>query len=63
LAVFTGDSLVNGHDTITRFPTGNKRVFREETEPYIMSLPDNIVIFPGHGDPARLSEIKEYAII
>ena len=54
LAVFTGDSLVNGHDVITRFPTGSKKVFRETTEPYLRSLPDDVIILPGHGDPAPL---------
>ena len=63
LAVFTGDSLVNGHDVITRFPTGSKKVFRETTEPYLRSLPDDLIILPGHGDPATFDELKEYAII
>ena len=63
LAVFTGDSLVNGHDVITRFPSGSKKVFRETAEPYLMSLPDDLVIFPGHGDPALFGEIKDYSII
>lgn len=63
LAVFTGDSLVNGHDVITRFPTGSKKVFRETTEPYLRSLPDDVTILPGHGDPAPFELLKEYAII
>lgn len=63
LAVFTGDSLVNGHDVITRFPTGSKKVFRETTEPYLRSLPDDVTILPGHGDPASFDNLKEYAII
>ncbi len=63
LAIFTGDSLVNGHDVITRFPTGSKKVFRETTEPYLRSLPDDVTILPGHGDPALFDSLKEYAII
>ncbi len=63
LAVLTGDSLVNGHDVITRFPTGSKKVFREVTEPYLRKLSDETVILPGHGNPALYGEIKEFGII
>ena len=63
LAVLTGDSLVNGHDVITRFPSGSKKVFRDVTEPYLRSLSDDTLILPGHGDPAPFGDIKEYAII
>ena len=62
-AVFTGDSLVNGHDVITRFPSGSKKVFREITEPYLMKINDETTILPGHGDPASYGELKEYGII
>ena len=63
LAVLTGDSLVNGHDVITRFPSGSKKVFREVAEPYLRSLSDDTLILPGHGDPALYGEIKEFGII
>lgn len=63
LAVLTGDSLVNGHDVITRFPSGSKKVFREVAEPYLRSLSDDTLILPGHGDPAPYGAIKEYGII
>ena len=63
LAVLTGDSLVNGHDVITRFPSGSKKVFRETAEPYLRSLQDDTLILPGHGDPAPYGEIKEFGII
>ncbi|MEE3466958.1 MAG: MBL fold metallo-hydrolase [Eubacterium sp.] len=63
LAVLTGDSLVNGHDVITRFPSGSKKVFREVTEPYLRKLNDETIILPGHGDPGTYGELKEYGII
>ena len=63
LSVLTGDSLVNGHDVITRFPSGSKKVFREVTEPYLRKLSDETTILPGHGDPAPYGEIKEFGII
>lgn len=48
--VFTGDSLVNGYDTITRLPGGSKRDFNAITKPYLDSLSDDTIIMPGHGD-------------
>ena len=63
LAVLTGDSLVNGHDVITRFPSGSKKVFREVTEPYLRKINDETIILPGHGAPGAYGELKEYGII
>ena len=48
--VFTGDSLVNGYDTITRLPGGSKKDFNSITKPYLDSLSDDTLIMPGHGD-------------
>ncbi len=48
--VFTGDSLVNGYDTITRLPGGSKKDFNAITKPYLDSLSDDTLIMPGHGD-------------
>lgn len=48
--VFTGDSLVNGHDVITRLPGGSKKDYRSVTKPYLDSLADDTLIMPGHGD-------------
>ncbi|MBR6229172.1 MAG: MBL fold metallo-hydrolase [Eubacterium sp.] len=63
ITVFTGDSLVNGHDVITRFPTGSKRLFKDKAEPYLRSLSDDTLILPGHGDPSTYGELKEFALI
>ena len=62
IAVFTGDSLVNGHEVITRFPSGSKKVFKEETDPYLYSLDDELQIFPGHGEPDTLGSLRQYLI-
>lgn len=48
--IFTGDSLVNGHDVITRLPGGSKNDYNKITKPYLASLPDDILVMPGHGD-------------
>ncbi len=56
--VFSGDSLVDGAKIITRLPGGNKKDYQEITRPYLESLDDNIIIFPGHGNEGKISEFK-----
>lgn len=53
IIVFTGDSLVNGHDVITRLPSGSKKDYREITKPFLDTLSDDTLIMPGHGDWGR----------
>lgn len=55
--IFTGDSLVNGHEVITRLPGGSKRDYNKITKPYLASLSDDIVVMPGHGDWAVKSAL------
>lgn len=58
--LFTGDSLVNGYKTITRFPTGSQEEYKRVTIPFLESQPENREIFPGHGTPDILSNIIHY---
>lgn len=53
--IFTGDSLVNGFETITRFPGGSKKEYEAITLPFLKHLPENAVIYPGHGNKAAKS--------
>ncbi len=55
--VFTGDSLVNGYDVITRLPGGSKKDYRSITSPWLASLPDDTLIMPGHGDWGTKKEL------
>ena len=63
IAIFTGDSLVNGHNTITRFPSGNKKIYKNITVPYLNSLDESTIVLPGHGETARLAELIEFSNI
>lgn len=54
--LFTGDSLVNGFETITRYPGGSKEDYVGKTVPFLKGLDKNIMVYPGHGDRAELSE-------
>ncbi len=58
--LFSGDTLVTGHDTITRLPGGSKKDFAEKTIPYLKSLDGERMVYPGHGEPQRLKEYKYY---
>lgn len=58
--VFSGDSLVNGHGVITRLPGGKWKIYSEQTLPLIQDLSDDMLVFPGHGNPDRLCNLRQY---
>lgn len=60
--LFTGDSLVNGVGVICRLPGGNWNVYCEKTRPIIQGLSDNTMIFPGHGSPDVLANLRKYLV-
>lgn len=47
--VFTGDSLVGGKDIILRLPGSSKQRYKNITKPFLLSLSENTIVFPGHG--------------
>lgn len=53
--VFTGDSLVNGFPTITRYPGGSKKLFEQVTIPFLNRIDGDAIIYPGHGERAKRS--------
>ncbi len=59
-AVFTGDSLVEGNGVICRFPGGTKAGYLEKTLPQLNHLPDDMLILPGHGEPGKMGEFRQY---
>lgn len=58
--LFSGDNLVNGAGVICRLPGGNWKSYCEKARPVIDKLPDDICIMPGHGDSAKLFEVRKY---
>lgn len=56
--LFSGDSLVTGHPTITRLPGGSKRTYQEITIPFLKSLDSEMMVYPGHGEPQKLKEYE-----
>ncbi len=57
--LFSGDSLVTGHPTITRLPGGSKKDFQNITVPFLKNLNPEMLVYPGHGQPQNL---KEYSL-
>jgi len=55
--IFTGDSLIKGRPTITRLPGGSKKEFFEITLPFLRSVPESVMVFPGHGESGYMHEL------
>lgn len=58
--LFSGDNLVEGAGVICRFPGGSKRDYAAVTRPLLEALPDETFVFPGHGEPGLLCELRRY---
>lgn len=56
--IFTGDSLIQNTPTILRFPESDKVLYKEVTLPFLKSLNENLLVFPGHGEPFKIKEAK-----
>lgn len=55
-ALFPGDTIFKNYPTATRLPGGSTKQFKQITEPWLDTLPPNIMVFPGHGDAFLLKE-------
>lgn len=58
--IFTGDSLVNGHPTITRFYSGSPVRLEQITRPILESFPGDLMVCPGHGEADRLDKLLPF---
>lgn len=54
--MFSGDTLFKDDETGTHFMGGDGKQFKEETIPWLRSLPDNIIVYAGHGECFTLGE-------
>ena len=55
-ALFSGDTLFAGSIGRTDFPTGDARTLLKSLNETVMSLPDPVVVFPGHGPSTTIGE-------
>ena len=54
--LFSGDTIFREYPTATRMPGGSTKAYRTITEPWLDSLPQDIVVYPGHTESFRLGE-------
>jgi len=57
--LFSGDSLIKGKKVITRLPGGSRKEYLVKTLPFLNSLPEDMIIFPGHGEMGVLSDFMD----
>ena len=56
--VFTGDTLFRGAWGRTDLPTSNFNEIMESITNKLMKLPENTIVYPGHGKPTMIKEEK-----
>ena len=54
--LFSGDLVFKDYQTATRLPGGSSKAFRTVTEPWLDSLPQDVMVYPGHTEPFLLGE-------
>ena len=57
---FSGDTLFQQSVGRTDFPTGSARVLSESIKNKLMVLPEDLQLFPGHGDSTTVGYEKKY---
>ena len=58
-ALFTGDTLFRASVGRTDFPGGDTATLMESISGRLMTLPDSLEIYPGHGYPSTIGFEKQ----
>ena len=53
-SLFSGDTLFQMSVGRTDFPTGNMKTLIDSVTSKLMILPDDTVVYPGHGDATTI---------
>eukprot|EP00546_Thalassionema_frauenfeldii_P003214 CAMPEP_0178937762 /NCGR_PEP_ID=MMETSP0786-20121207/25948_1 /TAXON_ID=186022 /ORGANISM="Thalassionema frauenfeldii, Strain CCMP 1798" /LENGTH=249 /DNA_ID=CAMNT_0020616391 /DNA_START=193 /DNA_END=943 /DNA_ORIENTATION=+ len=56
---FGGDFIMKGSIGRTDFPTSNDADMQKSLQRFVQTIPEDTLIFPGHGPPTSLKEEKE----
>jgi len=59
LVVFSGDTLFCGGIGRTDFPGGSHQQLIKGIKQKILSLPDDVIVYPGHGPPTTVGQEKQ----
>ena len=58
--VFTGDTLFCESVGRSDFPGGNARVLIKSVREKLLTLPDDVVVYPGHGPLTSIGHERKY---
>ena len=58
--LFSGDTLFSGSVGRSDFPTGNAGQLKRAIEEELMSLDDDVKVFPGHGESTSIGYEREH---
>jgi glyoxylase-like metal-dependent hydrolase (beta-lactamase superfamily II) len=58
--LFSGDTLFEGSIGRTDLPTGNMGELLESLKKLLNTLPEDVDVFPGHGDSTNIGHEKRY---
>lgn len=58
--VFGGDTLLQGSTGRTDFPNGNGPLLLKGIRTKLFTLPDDTVVYPGHGEPTTTGREKRF---
>lgn len=58
--LFSGDTLFNDSIGRTDLPTGNYKILEKAIKNKIYTLPENVKIYPGHGEETLVEKEKKY---
>ena len=57
--LFSGDTLFAGSVGRSDFPTGDAQALLKSLNHVVMRLPDEVIVYPGHGPSTTIGEERE----
>ena len=58
--LFSGDTLFEGSVGRTDFPTGSMSTLVRSIKEKLFVLPDDVIVYPGHGSETSIIDEKRY---
>lgn len=55
--LFTGDYMIPDEPVILRYPGGSREAYEQYTLPYLLTVPKEKIIMPGHGNECYMNEL------
>ncbi|MCM8804572.1 MAG: MBL fold metallo-hydrolase [Candidatus Omnitrophica bacterium] len=61
--LFSGDTIFSDGIGRTDFPFGNEELLIKSIKEKILVLPDEIEVYPGHGEKTKIKNLKKWLIL